>query len=94
MGKRETPVENYLKHQVESIGGQCRKYTSPGHNGVADRLVFLPGGRLVIIEVKCMNGTESSIQERERHLMNSLGFDAIVVNGKRGVDEWISGLNL
>lgn len=87
MGKAENTVEKYLHQQVTKIGGTTRKFTSPGHVGVADRLCFLPYGRLYIVEVKSDTGSESGPQQRERERMISLGFRSVVVYGKSGVDD-------
>ena len=47
---REFVVEDYLKAQVESIGGKCYKFVSPGYSGMPDRMgrvrVARRGGRV------------------------------------------------
>ncbi len=93
MGKRENIVETYLDKQVVGLGGLTRKYTSPGQAGVADRLVLLPGGRIVFVEVKSMTGKERPGQTRERARMLGLGFEAIVVEGKFSVDLMVAKIN-
>lgn len=86
MGVRENKVERYLDEQVKSLGGVTRKFTSPGHDGVADRLCFLPGGLLWLVEVKTDEGRESPQQARERDRMLDLGFRSRIVYGHSGVD--------
>ena len=86
MGKRENEVETYLDDQVKLRGGATRKFVSPGHAGVADRLLFMPGGQLWIVEVKTWDGHESGPQSRERKRMLKLGFRAHIVYGKEDVD--------
>ncbi len=49
MSTRENKVERYLNDQVKLLSGVTRKFTSPGHDGVADRLCFLPGGLLWLV---------------------------------------------
>jgi hypothetical protein len=93
MGVRENKVERYLDDQVKLLlGGATRKYVSPQHDGVADRLVFLPGGLLWLVEVKVAkpDGRESGSQERERTRMTKLGFRATIVYGEQQVDELIA----
>lgn len=41
----ETDIEGYLVQRVEAIGGMARKFVSPGHDKVPDRLILLPIGR-------------------------------------------------
>ena len=86
MGKPEATVEQYLHQCVVSRGGTTRKYTSPSHSGVADRLVLIPFGLLWIVEVKTDVGRESGVQQRERERMLKLGYRALVVYGKKDVD--------
>lgn len=91
MGKAESKVETHLHSRVtEELGGTTRKFTSPSHSGVADRLCFLPGGILYLIEVKTSDGVESGPQERERVRMQALGFECRVAYGKTGVDHIIT----
>lgn len=86
MGVRENKVERYLDTCVKERGGVTRKFTSPSHAGVSDRLCFLPGGELWLVEVKTVDGKESSAQQRERQRMLELGFRARIVYGDDDVD--------
>ena len=49
---REKDIEKYLRDRIREIGGKAYKFVSPGNNGVPDRLVCLPGGRVVFVELK------------------------------------------
>ena len=42
---REREIEKWLREQIKNLGGKALKFTSPGNDGVPDRIVFLPGGR-------------------------------------------------
>lgn len=86
MGIRENKVERYLDSEVKKLRGTTRKFVSPGHDGVADRLCFLPGGHLWLVEVKTDSGIISSPQKREKLRMTKLGFRSNVVFGNKGVD--------
>ena len=89
MGVREAKVERYLDQQVKLLDGFTRKYVSPGRDGVADRLCYLPGGLLWLVEVKTTDGRESPAQQRERQRMIDLGFRARIVYGEKQVDELV-----
>ena len=41
---REREIEEWLREQIKNLGGKALKFTSPGNDGVPDRIVFLPGG--------------------------------------------------
>lgn len=87
MGKWANKIETYLYQRIKQIGGVTRPYRSPNHRGVADRLVFLPGGKMVIVEIKAAGDHEDSAQERERMKMIALGFNAVVVYGTKDIDK-------
>ena len=49
---RERDVERYLRERVKQLGGRAYKFVSPGNNGVPDRIVMLPGGKLFFVELQ------------------------------------------
>lgn len=49
---RETHIEGYLRARVQDVGGLCIKLNPAGVVGIPDRLVVLPGGAVVFVEVK------------------------------------------
>lgn len=50
----ERDVEKLLKREVENQipGARCLKFVSPGYTGVPDRIILLPGGTAVFVELK------------------------------------------
>ena len=67
---RENEIERYLKKRVETEGGKCWKWVSPGRRGVPDRMVLLPGGRLLFVELKAPGKTERPDQVRVLSLIH------------------------
>ncbi|ECS0227396.1 VRR-NUC domain-containing protein, partial [Salmonella enterica] len=49
---RENLIEKHLVTEVKKAGGIAYKFVSPGRRSVPDRIVLLPGGRLVFVECK------------------------------------------
>ena len=49
---REKPIEQHLVKAVKNSGGIAPKLVSPGFDGMPDRLVLLPGGKIGFGEVK------------------------------------------
>jgi len=49
---REKIIEKELVRAVKDKGGIAPKFTSPGFDGMPDRLVLLPGGRMGFVELK------------------------------------------
>lgn len=86
MGVRENKVEKYLDSEFKSLGGITRKWTSPGRDGVPDRICIVDG-RFYLVEVKCVDGQLSSAQRREQLRLSFAGATVRTVHGKEGVDE-------
>lgn len=82
----ETSVEDYLVRRVEQAGGIALKGDVPGRRFV-DRICFLPGGRIVVFELKRPSGGH-----RRRHQVETvrrlvaLGFEAYFCKTKEEVD--------
>ena len=49
---REKEIEKKLTQMVKKAGGICPKLVSPGFDGMPDRMVLLPNGRICFVEVK------------------------------------------
>ncbi len=47
---RQKRIEQKLLTTVKKMGGISPKFVSPGLDGMPDRLVLLPGGRLAFVE--------------------------------------------
>lgn len=82
----EREVERHLVKRVKSIGGLAPKWVSPGLNGVPDRIIFLPGGRIIFVEVKAPGKKLRPIQEYVRDQLEALGVDFRVVDSKEAVN--------
>lgn len=82
MSSSERDIERAFVRAVEVAGGIAYKWVSPGHRGVPDRIALLPGGRLVLAELKAPGGRLSPWQEREHERMRALGFEVRVIDWK------------
>ena len=71
---REKNVESKLVKAVKSMGGLAPKFTSPGLDGVPDRLVLLPGGKIAFIELKALGENLRPLQVRRKRQLEALGF--------------------
>ena len=71
----EKEIEEKLIKMVKSYGGKCPKWVSPGWAGVPDRLVLLPGGRIIFVETKKPKGSRvAALQKKWREWLHELGF--------------------
>lgn len=71
---KESTIEAYLRDQVKELGGKAYKFVSPGNDGVPDRLVCLPGGRVVFVELKAPGKTPTPLQRARHKELRKLGF--------------------
>ena len=82
----ERTVEKYLVKRVKEAGGMAPKWVSPGRSGVPDRIVFLPGGRIIFVEVKAPGKKLGPLQVHVKGQLESLGVDFRVVDSKEAVN--------
>lgn len=87
---RERDIEKYLRDQVKVIGGRAYKWVSPGNQGVPDRLVFLPGGRVIPIELKAPGETPTAQQLHQHRILQGLGQEVLVIDSMAGVENFIA----
>ena len=83
----EKDIERYLVRCVTERGGKAYKWVSPGHVGVADRIVMLPGGVVWVVELKTATGRLSPLQKVFAADMVRMGINYIVIRSKEEVDE-------
>ncbi len=77
---REKTTETKLVKAVQAIGGLAPKFVSPGLDGVPDRLVLLPGGRIAFIELKAQGKTLRPLQVRRKKQLEALGFSVYCID--------------
>ena len=82
----ERTIEAALVRRVKELGGLCEKFVSPGRRSVPDRIVTLPGGRIVFVEVKAPGKGPTELQERDHWRRRKLGCEVFVINSIEGVD--------
>ena len=70
----EHTVERSLVTEAKKRGGLAPKFVSPGFDGVPDRLVLFPGGRLAFVELKAPGKTMRPLQLRRAAQLMALGF--------------------
>ena len=83
----ERDIERYLVRRAIEHGGKAYKWVSPGHVGVADRIVLLPGGVVWFVELKTVKGRLSAWQKLFAADLRRLGMNYAVLRSKGEVDE-------
>lgn len=82
----EKDIEKAFVRRVKALGGLCEKFTSPGRRSVPDRLVTLPDGRIIFVELKRPGAKPTPAQLRDHATRRSLGCDVRVIDSVEAVD--------
>ena len=82
---REKMIESRLVQEVQSRGGLCWKFTSPGTDGVPDRIVLMPGGKIAFVEVKAPGENPRPLQLSRHKLLRRLGFPVYVLDAEEQI---------
>lgn len=70
----EKELERKLKKRVEELGCLCLKFESPGFAGVPDRMILIPGGEVIFVEMKAPGQKERPRQDYVQNQFRRLGF--------------------
>jgi hypothetical protein len=76
----EKDIERAFVARVKSLGGMAEKFTSPGRRSVPDRLVTMPGGRIIFVELKAPGKKPTDAQQRDHDRRKLLGCDVRVID--------------
>ena len=86
----ETSVERSFQRWCRARGIVCWKLNVPGETGVPDRIVFLPGGKLLLIEFKKPGaGVVSAKQGYWVDTLRSLGFEVEIHDSLAGATDFL-----
>ena len=76
----EKSIEQKLRTETKKMGGWAVKFSSPGLDGMPDRLVLFPGGKLGFVELKAPGKKPRPIQLKRKRMLERLGFPVYVVD--------------
>jgi hypothetical protein len=96
---RESVIEKELRLGVEALGGGCRKWVSPGNDGVPDRIVTIKApvlgvltGRVILVETKTRDGSLAGVQVRQIGRLRREGAHVVVLPTIELVHEFLYAL--
>jgi hypothetical protein len=82
----ENRIERRLVQRAKEAGGMAIKWVAPAMAGVPDRIVFLPGGVVIFVELKAPGKQSSPLQVRIQQMLKDLGADVRVLDSLEAVD--------
>ncbi len=77
---REKHIEQKLSKAVKTEGGLAIKFSSPGFDGVPDRLLLLPGRHVAFVEIKTHGMKPRPLQVKRKRQLEALGFSVYVID--------------
>ena len=77
---REKTIEKKLSDEVKKRGGLAPKFTSPGFDGMPDRIVLMPRGHMAFVEVKAPGKAPRPLQKARHRMLRQLGFTVYVLD--------------
>jgi hypothetical protein len=89
---RESAIEDELVRRVAAIGGRAEKVTVMGSRGFFDRLVVLPSGRIVFVELKRPRGGRLALHQKVyADNYRQLGCEVALVKNSADIDRLLVG---
>ena len=89
---REKNIEAALVRATGNRGGICPKFTSPGMDGMPDRLVLLPHGRFCFVEGKARGEKRRPLQAYRHRQLRRLGIKVYVLDGPEQIEGILDGI--
>ncbi|MDF2513716.1 MAG: hypothetical protein K0S04_3582 [Herbinix sp.] len=88
----EKELEKKFTEKVKAAGGRAYKFVSPGNDGVPDRLVVLPGGRIGFVELKQKGKKPTKLQSLQMERLKGYGCFVCVLDDPEAIDSVIFGI--
>jgi len=86
----EKTIERKLVKAVKGMGGMAPKFVSPGYDGMPDRIILLPGGKIAFVEVKAMGRKPCPLQLHRHEILRRLGFEVFVLDDENQITSMLS----
>ena len=79
---KEKEIELALVSATKKRHGMCLKFVSPGCDGVPDRIVLLPYGKIAFVELKAPGKQMRPLQKKRKSQLEALGFLVFCIDKK------------
>ena len=88
---REKEIEKKLTLEAKKRGGLALKFVSPGFDGMPDRIVLMPEGKIAFVEVKAPGKHPRPLQMARHKLLRGLGFKVFVLDEEKEIENILGG---
>lgn len=83
---RKRFIERKFVEAVKKKGGFAPKFVSPGLDGMPDRIVLFPIGKIAFVELKAPGEIMRPLQVRRKRQLEELGFSVYCVDDVSQID--------
>ena len=84
---REAAIEQALGRKIKQAGGLFIKL---GVDGWPDRIVILPGGKILWVELKADKGKKARLQEYRSNQLSDLGCNVFTIKGIEEANKFVT----
>lgn len=88
----EKVIEQYLVESAKQNGLLCLKYSNPNQSGYPDRLLVLPSGRVIWVELKSKGRKPTKLQQLRHERLACMDHRVYVIDSKSDIDKLINGI--
>ena len=88
MSNTEKYLEKKLVDIVKKVGGLCIKIHNPYYRGLPDRLVILPDGGVVWIELKTLGKKPTKLQQLAHDELRKRGQYVYIIDSEKKLNEF------
>jgi len=82
----EKTIERKLVMATKAKGGIAPKFVSPGYDGMPDRIILLPNGKMGFVELKAKGKKPRPLQEARHRLLRELGFKVYIIDNASDIE--------
>ena len=81
----EKYIERNLVKAVKNAGGIALKFVSPGFDGMPDRILLFPKGKMAFAEIKSPGKKPRALQMSRHRMLRKLEFKVFVIDDVKGI---------
>ena len=85
----EKKIEQKLEKAVKVQGGLALKFVSPNFDGMPDRIILLPEGKMAFVEVKANGKKPRNLQISRHRILRKRGFQVFILDDEKQIEKII-----
>lgn len=85
----EKDIEKKFIKAIRHVDGIALKLVSPSFNGIPDRLVLMPKGKIGFVEIKDKGKKPRALQISRHNMLRQLGFKVFVLDDVDDIEKII-----